>query len=687
MIYFALYIPHNMRRYIHLLATAFLILSASSCIKSFDVKCPEGVVMDTYTFAVKDADTLRLDVYKDSSWTTPHPTVVYSFGGGWRTGSRKSCMWAGRFVKQGYTFVSIDYRKTITDAKTISDSLNFATLYDTAMKLAIEDLFDATSYMVANAAELCIDPTQIVISGASAGAINSATAEWMICNGDPMATERLPEGFNYAGVIAMAGAVWKYGEDLPEYKTKPCPHMFIHGSADTTVPYELMPYPQCNYYGFGPGILKNIYKENGWPFYEFVVEDADHYMCCGPDVKCFLPSENVDYTRVVFDYLERSVHEYLPLSIEYYEKDLDGARTWDRLKKSWAKVAFSRKLKKQICALPEFGSGNVEKQTFDFAIKDGDTLRMDIFRDPSFSGKRPVLLYSFGGGWESGNRFFIENSVYPLADQMAKMGFVVVSYDYRLLYRKAKKEGIVPNIPIATYLMEGNKETKDTVAIETMLASVEIAVEDLYDATSFIVEHADEFSIDTKKIIIMGGSAGAFNCLQAEYWLCNEMPIAKAHLPEGFRYAGLVPCAGAIFHKTDEPIVWKKNPAPILFYHGNVDRCVKYTEFSFANYNLTCSGSAVIADGLDEIGASYILYTSKDRDHEMAGLPAGYMDQFTVSFIDRLVFNGEKIQARVVETWDPSVDNPNLFYLQRALRYPWESIIHDYFNYIVNAWD
>lgn len=663
------------------------LLSAASCKKvSIEVPVPDGAVKETFTYAIKGTDTLCLDVYRDTTWTTPHPTVLYSFGGGWRSGSRHSCIWAGRFVQQGYAVVSIDYRKTIKDKATLRDSLNFDTWYDTAMKTAIEDLFDATSYIVENAQKFCIDPSKIVASGGSAGAINSVTGEWMICNDDPMALEHLPKGFNYAGIISMAGAVWKHGIDLPEYAKQPCPHFFLHGIADDVVPYEMMNIPQCNYYGFGPKVLTGIYKENKWPYYNFAIEEADHYMCCGPDVKMLLPSEKADYTRAVFDFLEREVHEGIRTGIDYVEKDLDGPKTWNRLKKSYMKVFLSPKLRKQVCVLPETGSGIVEKDTYDFAVKDGDTLRLDIIRDPGFVGKRPVLLFSFGGGWEGGDRFFIENSTFPLADEMAKMGYVVVSYDYRLLYRKARKAGIVPDLSNATYLMQ-NPDVEDTVAVNMMVKSVEAAVEDLYDATSYVVARSEEFSIDPEKIVIMGGSAGAFNCLQAEYWLCNEMPIAKAHLPKGFRFAGLVPCAGGIVHRSDEPLVWKRTPAPILFYTGNVDTVVSPEDYVFKHAGVTFSGSMSIARGLEDTDASYILYTSRDRNHEMASIPSGYMDQFTASFIDRLVFNGEKVQANAVEQWYYPEDVPISFYMFNAKKYPRERLVEDYFKYIAHAWD
>ena len=49
----------------------------------------------------------------------------------------------------------------------------------------------------------------------------------------------------------------------------------------------------------------------------------------------------------------------------------------------------------------------IEKTSCQYAEKDGEKLFMDIYSDASAqqSGKaQPVLIFSFGGGWENGSR-------------------------------------------------------------------------------------------------------------------------------------------------------------------------------------------------------------------------------------------------------------------------------------------
>lgn len=659
---------------------------SNSCARqeAFRIPLADGVSRETCVYAVKGEDTLCLDIFRDTSTVDPRPTVIYSFGGGWRTGNRESAVFASRFVKKGYNVVTIDYRKSIKDKSTLTDSTTFGANYGSALRLAVEDLFDATSFLVSNADRFGIDTSMIVASGSSAGAINSVTGEYMICNSDTIALNHLPAGFNYAGVIAYAGAVWKDGMDDPVWNTRPCPHMFLHGTEDDAVAYNRMLIPQSDFAGFGPEVVSGIFRENGWPYETFTVEGSDHYQCLGPDIKLFLPGEKVDYTRHVLDFMERFVVQKAPARLEYREKVLDGTRVWSQLKKSMVKSYLSPRLRKQAFRLPQFGNGDIEIRTYDFAVKGGDTLRMDVFRDKGYSGDLPAFVYSFGGGWEGGNRQIMSTKVYPFAQDMASKGYVAVLFDYRLGYRQAREEGSVPDVSITEWMLDGR--VMDSAVYAAVDRSVRMAVEDMYDATSFVLEHSSEFGVDPERIIIGGGSAGAFNSLAAEYWLCNSDPLAREHLPQGFRYAGVIPCAGAIWHRTDEPLHWDTKPAPILMFHGDSDMVVPYTEKVHENLGVSCSGASVIAQSLEEAGATFALYTGIGQNHEMAATPTPYISEFVAAFLDRTVVNGEQIQARAYEEWDASVFS-NMYYLQHSTRYPFHEIASDYFNYIEHAYD
>jgi hypothetical protein len=147
----------------------------------------------------------------------------------------------------------------------------------------------------------------------------------------------------------------------------------------------------------------------------------------------------------------------------------------------------------------------------------------------------------------------------------------------------------------------------------------------------------------------MGGSAGAGNVLTGEYWRANGTELARKHLPKGFAYSAVIPCAGAIWHKTDEPIVWKNKPAPLIFFHGMADSIIPFEETVCEKAGVTLSGPGSMLKGLEEAGATYILYSVEESDHLWAGLPTGYLNVLLDGLIDRVATNGEQIQARFTE--------------------------------------
>jgi len=86
--------------------------------------------------------------------------------------------------------------------------------------------------------------------------------------------------------------------------------------------------------------------------------------------------------------------------------------------------------------------------------------------------KRPVMIFFFGGGWNSGNIKQFE----PHATYFAQRGMVCVLADYRV------------------------KKRQKTTPFESL--------KDAKSAIRFIRKHADKFHIDTTKIVAAGGSAG-----------------------------------------------------------------------------------------------------------------------------------------------------------------------------------
>jgi hypothetical protein len=110
------------------------------------------------------------------------------------------------------------------------------------------------------------------------------------------------------------------------------------------------------------------------------------------------------------------------------------------------------------------------------------------------------------------------------------------------------------------------REFTDKNGVEMYMRAIQWGGEDLYDATSFVLKHAEQWNIDKGNITICGSSAGATNSLVAEYGISNQSELASKHLPKGFNYAGVIAMAGAFWLEgVNTPLTWGNPPCPILF--------------------------------------------------------------------------------------------------------------------------
>lgn len=197
----------------------------------------------TYLYAVKDSCELWLDVYEPIPGSHTRigdkekPTIIYIFGGGFMEGERSEPehrMWFHRLNVDGYRVIAIDYRLGLKGI-TMKLGLQAVRMFGKAIDIAVEDLYSATAFLVENASEFGIQPDNIVVCGSSAGAITALQSEWMLCNSDKLASI-LPEGFNYAGTLALAGAIFSDHGGV-KYAQEPCPTLFLHGTKDSIVKY------------------------------------------------------------------------------------------------------------------------------------------------------------------------------------------------------------------------------------------------------------------------------------------------------------------------------------------------------------------------------------------------------------------------------------------------------------------
>lgn len=262
-------------------------------------------------------------------------------------------------------------------------------------------------------------------------------------------------------------------------------------------------------------------------------------------------------------------------------------------------VAATAALTALICA----GSGICRAQellkpdeTFMFAEKDSLQLFMDVYYPADGSEmtvdgvNKPTILYVFGGGFKIGSR---DNAT---ARQWFRLltdeGFTVVATDYRL----------------------GLKSKEGMGSIRDVYNAIQMAEEDLFSATKYIIDNAEEVDIDPSSIVIAGSSAGAITVLQAEWDLCNRTGSAVM-LPADFRYAGVMSFAGAIYSRKGT-VHYTREPSPTLLFHGTNDRIVTYRQIHF--FNLAFQGSNVLARIMKGNGFNYSIYRYNGNSHEIA---------------------------------------------------------------------
>lgn len=230
---------------------------------------------ETYMYAEKDSTQLFMDIYypADGSEMTVNgvnkPTILYVFGGGFKGGrrdSRSAQRWFKLLADEGFTIVAIDYRLGLKNVSKMG--IAQASLLYEAIQMAVEDAFSATEFIVSNREMLDIDPSSIVISGSSAGAITALQAEWEISNRTPLAG-MLPAGFNYAGVMSFSGAVFTKNGGA-RYKYEPAPTLMFHGTADKIVTYRQI--RVFNQAFQGTAKLARVFKYNDYDYniYRFV---------------------------------------------------------------------------------------------------------------------------------------------------------------------------------------------------------------------------------------------------------------------------------------------------------------------------------------------------------------------------------------------------------------------------------
>lgn len=259
---------------ISLFFSSVLPVSAQKAMTSKDeVALNKNLVKRTVVYAKKGGENLKMDIISRLKVKPDSPCIIFVFGGSFARGQRDQPTYNtyfNRMAEEGYVVVSIDYRLGLKDRTGLSMD-NVAPLGN-AIRMAVEDVYDATAYLLKNAKELHINPRHIILSGSSAGAITVLSADWGKRNYSEIIST-LPSNFQYAGVISFAGALLSM-TGLPEYKINPAPTMLFHGTQDSLVLYRGMSIGNNTL--LGSSNLAELFAQNNYPYYIKRYEGMGH---------------------------------------------------------------------------------------------------------------------------------------------------------------------------------------------------------------------------------------------------------------------------------------------------------------------------------------------------------------------------------------------------------------------------
>ena len=276
-----------------------------------------------------------------------------------------------------------------------------------------------------------------------------------------------------------------------------------------------------------------------------------------------------------------------------------------------------------VCSAMSLVAQSVTMQTFTFAHRGEKALYLDVYSSNN-KEVQPCLVYIFGGAFLAGQR--AEESVVEVYEYFAQRGWKVVAIDYRL--------GLLP------LLKEPNKKRSLLEFRSMLIDAIDMATEDLLEATAFLVSNAESLGIDPSRIVTLGASAGAITALQAEWAICNQQPAATL-LPPDFNYAGVVAMAGAICAKGRE-LEWQREPCPVMLFHGNADRNVPFGTQSL--FGVRLFGSESIAESLHKRGTPYWFYEAENMDHNLSWRPMYFLRPEMERFAETMVFGGQRLQ-------------------------------------------
>lgn len=292
-------------------------------------------------------------------------------------------------------------------------------------------------------------------------------------------------------------------------------------------------------------------------------------------------------------------------------------------------ILFSVQLFSQVRYLDQI-KDEIIKETFTYVSKDGQDLDLDVYR-PEFDAEyeRATIIYVHGGGFQRGERD--NERITTFCTQLAERGYVAASISYRLT-RKDTESGFGCECPA-----------------EEKMNTFYAAMEDIQDATFFLIQNRESLGIDAQQIILAGSSAGAEAVLNAAY----QPPYCYGLDSGPVSYAGVMSMAGAV---PDTIGIYDESAIPSLFFHGTDDPLVPYAtaphhycEKEAPGY-LVLHGPKTISRKLEQLNVPFWLHTTCGGGHEMASKPmTEYFDEIVEFCFNFVIKNAGESKFTVVK--------------------------------------
>ncbi len=238
----------------------------------------------------------------------------------------------------------------------------------------------------------------------------------------------------------------------------------------------------------------------------------------------------------------------------------------------------------------------VKVTTHKYYTVNSETMEFEFYRASGAKGKMPLIIYVHGGGFSAGTHN--NQGIQYFAKRLASRGYAVASLSYRLTLK--------------------GKDAACEITAAQKKTAIEDASFDIVSGVKHILKYDSTFSIDAKKVILVGSSAGGETVLNIVYDYDYSKMLAD------FKFAGVISMSGAL---TSMDNLTKSNAIPTQLFHGTKDEVVPFNTAPHYLCDqrkddfLTMYGSETIAKKLKEFGTPYYLFLISGGTHSWAGKP------------------------------------------------------------------